>query len=221
MFALQGIAQVSLEATLYSCRDNATLPSPECEERVLAAVLDQVIQSHGAQQLWRAAGEPLQGSCCCIALNATCNKNELISVTTFHTGAYLQFTASKPPCCFYSCCSPHPAMHIAAASVPTASGIQSVGVGNIQPRQPPTPLCTTSTTSQDSDQQQEQQQQHMQEQGSWVPWHLDRLDQRSLPLDGAFAANATGRGVSVFVVSSVRLLHLLHYACCVCACASL
>ncbi len=40
----------------------------------------------------------------------------------------------------------------------------------------------------------------------WVPWHLDRIDQHSLPLDGKFTANATGTGVHVFVISSVGAL---------------
>ena len=31
----------------------------------------------------------------------------------------------------------------------------------------------------------------------WVPWHLDRIDQRNLPLDGRFLASATGTGVNV------------------------
>lgn len=37
----------------------------------------------------------------------------------------------------------------------------------------------------------------------WVPWQLDRIDQRSLPLDGQFNATASGQGVNVYIVSSV------------------
>ena len=37
-----------------------------------------------------------------------------------------------------------------------------------------------------------------------VPWHLDRLDQATLPLDGLFQANVYGTGVNVYILSSVR-----------------
>jgi hypothetical protein len=38
----------------------------------------------------------------------------------------------------------------------------------------------------------------------WVPWWLDRLDQAGLPLDNVASANATGSGVNIYLISSVR-----------------
>ena len=43
---------------------------------------------------------------------------------------------------------------------------------------------------------------------SGIPWSLDRIDQRKLPLDGRFDRNGDGRGVHVYVIDSgVRRTH--------------
>lgn len=43
---------------------------------------------------------------------------------------------------------------------------------------------------------------------TWVPKHLDALDQRALPLDGKYSATADGTGVNVYLISSgVRFDH--------------
>jgi hypothetical protein len=36
----------------------------------------------------------------------------------------------------------------------------------------------------------------------WVPWHLDMLDQRDLPLDKKYTATADGTGVNIYLISS-------------------
>lgn len=46
--AAQKAHWVRLEVTLYACRDNATIPTPECEQQVLEAVLSEVVITAGA-----------------------------------------------------------------------------------------------------------------------------------------------------------------------------
>ena len=52
--------RLELEVTIFTCRDNATLPYPECETQILAALLESVIQSPSVQQQWREAGGALR-----------------------------------------------------------------------------------------------------------------------------------------------------------------
>ena len=41
-----------------------------------------------------------------------------------------------------------------------------------------------------------------------VPWHLDRLDQRPLPLDGQFNPGGDGAGVQAYVIDTgIRRTH--------------
>jgi subtilisin family serine protease len=44
--------------------------------------------------------------------------------------------------------------------------------------------------------------------GNRTQWHLDRIDQRSLPLDGVFNSRFTGAGVDIYIVDSgIRYTH--------------
>jgi hypothetical protein len=68
-----------------------------------------------------------------------------------------------------------------------AAGIVQVAVEEIGELPPPSPRNYSAEVLQQP----------------WVPWHLDRLNQHSLPLDGKYTPTATGAGVHVFIVSSV------------------
>ena len=35
-----------------------------------------------------------------------------------------------------------------------------------------------------------------------IPWHLDRINQRNLPLDGIFNLNQTGAGVDIYILDT-------------------
>jgi hypothetical protein len=67
----------------------------------------------------------------------------------------------------------------------------------VSQRQPPVPPAPAPPQLPPQQQQSQQPQQQ-----PWVPWHLDRIDQRSLPLDGKFKATTTGVGVNVYIISS-------------------
>lgn len=71
---------------------------------------------------------------------------------------------------------------------PPNAGILAVRVVSIEQRPPPTraPALAAGTNSS-------------------VPYHLDRIDQRSLPLDGQFMSTALGTGVNVYIISSVSM----------------
>lgn len=48
---------VQLEVTLYNCKVNASIPTPECEQQVLRKVLGQLLKSAQVAQQLQAAGE--------------------------------------------------------------------------------------------------------------------------------------------------------------------
>lgn len=62
---LQGRWLVQLEITLFVCRENATVSTPECEQEVLRYVLEQLVLWEGIQQQWQEAGELREPRQCC------------------------------------------------------------------------------------------------------------------------------------------------------------
>jgi hypothetical protein len=42
---------------MYRCKNDATVPSPQCEQEVLEAVLGRLVAFPSAMEQWRAAGE--------------------------------------------------------------------------------------------------------------------------------------------------------------------
>lgn len=42
-----------------------------------------------------------------------------------------------------------------------------------------------------------------------APWHLDRIDQENLPLDGLYDYTLDGSGINVYILDTVRALSLL------------
>lgn len=54
---VQGQQVLQLEVTLFMCRDNATVASPECEQQVLGLILEELLQSQAAQSRLGDAGE--------------------------------------------------------------------------------------------------------------------------------------------------------------------
>ncbi|GAB4822994.1 hypothetical protein N2152v2_010040 [Parachlorella kessleri] len=157
----QGEGLVTLEVTLYACKDDATVGSPECERQILAAVLQPVLGGTDAPRQLLAAG---------------IQRVEVLSITE-----------RQPPASAYN------------SSSTTAPGIGPSGPADATASKAEVAPVNGSTTPLDASSQR----------AAWVPYHLDRMDQRSLPLDGRFTANATGTGVNVYIVSSgVRADHV-------------
>lgn len=53
----QATRQLLLGVTLYKCKDGASVPTPECEQNILWAVLQEALQAPAARQQLAAAGE--------------------------------------------------------------------------------------------------------------------------------------------------------------------
>lgn len=53
---LDGLLEVHLEVTLVTCKENATVPYPKCEEQLLSAIFERLSKYEDVQQQWGAAG---------------------------------------------------------------------------------------------------------------------------------------------------------------------
>jgi hypothetical protein len=55
-----GAQLLLLEVTLFACRDNATLPSPDCELELLWQLLIELVGAGADRQRWQEMGAPHQ-----------------------------------------------------------------------------------------------------------------------------------------------------------------
>ncbi|GAB4822983.1 hypothetical protein N2152v2_010029 [Parachlorella kessleri] len=194
----EGEGLVTLEVTLYACKDDATVPSPECELQILQLVLE------------RALGGPDTPAA---LVNEGISQARVVSVSERPPPVYTNSTApaAAPPAAAGGAPPASPAGSNAswsgAAKNASSEDGQSGSPGASFSAPPGSPAAAGPPPAPAPAQQQKDAQQQQQPQ-EWVPYHLDRIDQRSLPLDGRFSANATGSGVNVYILSSgVRADH--------------
>lgn len=172
---------VELEVTVFYCRENATVASPECEQQVLEAVLEPMMQSQAVLEEWQRAGAYR-------AWNKRLGDAKRLGMARgweCHGQVWRQWkqVATRRLCGKLRGVHPMPQ----AVLLRLLAGIKSAEVLSIQQRQPPPAPATSVPASLDP----------------WVPWHLDRLDQHNQPLDGKCTATATGKGVHIYLLSSV------------------
>lgn len=177
---LQGRPILDLEVTLFNCRRNATLPSPECEIQILQAVLAQLAQSTDVKEQWRVAGEMDGGWPAGSLVQGSLGEQDFSMVFAAETTAKPRQLNHTLP----AWAQP------AGVPAPSLAGVSSVKVLHIGPRMAPVAAPEPLVPPDELD---------------YVPWHLDRLDQQALPLDGKFTATAQGTGVHVYIISSVSI----------------
>jgi hypothetical protein len=86
---------VELSITMFRCRENATVASPECEDQILRAALAQVLNSPASNPQWKAAGQEgsrldLHSSSCFLVI-------ECLSSGCHRRVQTVVFSASCPP----------------------------------------------------------------------------------------------------------------------------